>query len=222
MSYQLIIGFACEGNTDVHFLESIIERTFEEIACQECRTEIDIYPVQHIAKKPGEFIDTVISYAQESYELGVSVLCVHSDADNGTDKNVFAQKITPAFSAVSLSAQNNICSNLVAIVPVQMIEAWMLADKELLKNEIGSQQSNQKLGIDRQPESIADPKSVIEEAIRVARQNLAKRRRDELTIDDIYQAIGRKIKLEKLATLPSYQKFQEAVRDAFRKLNLLQ
>lgn len=221
MSYQLIIGFACEGNTDELFLESIIKRTFEEIACQECQTEIEIFSVQHINKKPGKFIDTVVSYAQKSYESGVSVLCVHSDADNETDEDVFAKKINPAFTAVSSSPQNNICSNLVAIVPVQIIEAWMLADKELLKIEIGSQQSNQELGIHRSPESIADPKSVIEEAIRLARKNLVKRRRDELTIADIYQPIGGKINLEKLAALPSYQKFQEAVRNAFRKLNLL-
>lgn len=39
------------------------------------------------------------------------------------------------------------------IETIQMVEAWMLADKELLKSEIGTQKSDFELGILRAPKT---------------------------------------------------------------------
>ena len=110
---------------------------------------------------------------------------------------------------------------LIALVPVQEIEAWMLADKELLKKEIGTEKTDIELTIHRSPEKIANPKEVIEEAIRVAREGMVKRRRAQLTLADIYSPIGQKIGIEKLDNLNSYQDFKENIRSAFRRLKLL-
>ena len=41
----------------------------------------------------------------------------------------------------------------VIIVPIQMTESWMLAEKELLKKEIGTDKTDIELGIHRDPES---------------------------------------------------------------------
>lgn len=101
-----------------------------------------------------------------------------------------------------------------------MMEAWMLADKDLLKAEIGTRKSDNDLGIDRDPEVIADPKSVIEEAIRVAQSDLP-RRRQRLTISDLYEIIGDKISIDKLLLLNSYRRFQEEVRSTYRALNYM-
>ena len=43
MGKQIFIGLATEGTTDVRFLESIVKRTFEDIALKECQQDIDIY-----------------------------------------------------------------------------------------------------------------------------------------------------------------------------------
>lgn len=220
MIRQITIGFTTEGPTDVRFLESIIQRSFESVAF-ECKGQIEVLPVQHIPKQRGDFVDVVIKYAIEADKIGIMVLCVHTDADDTTDEHTFRHKIRPAFAAVNDSLGDGLCKNLVAIVPVQMTEAWMLCDKDLLKAEIGTSKKDEELGIDKFPETYSDPKAAIENAIRSARQNLPKRRRRQLSIMELYSVIGQKISLNSLENLPSYQKFKEALRGAFLKLNYL-
>ena len=102
-----------------------------------------------------------------------------------------------------------------------MMESWMLEDKDLLKNEIGTTKTDNELGINRSPESITDPKAVIEEAIRIARQEITRRRRKELRISDLYLPVGQKVSIDKLKELPSYRRFQEDIRQAYRELHLM-
>lgn len=217
---QVIIGFATEGPTDVRFLESIIQRSFEDVAF-ECNGQVEVLPVQYIEKQSGGFIDMVKNCARRSEELGIMVLCIHADAEGASDANTFNNKIKPAFSVIDATMNEPVCKNLVTIVPVQMSEAWMLSDKDLLKTEIGTNKSNLELGLHRAPESYSDPKKAIDDAIRTARQATTRRRRHELTIAELYLPIGQKITLDKLEKLSSYKKFKEAVRGAFRKLNYL-
>lgn len=220
MSKQVIIGFTIEGRTDIRFLENVIQRSFEEVAF-ECSGQVEVLPVQYIEKQSGNFVEVVNNYAQQAEKMGVMVLCVHADADAAADTDAFNYKINPAFTAVNHAQGEDVCKNLVAIVPVQMTEAWMLSDKDLLKAEIGTSKNDVELGIHRSPEVYADPKQVIETAIRIARQDLTRRRRRELTIGELYSLIGQKVALNTLENLPSYQKFKDAVRGAFRKLNYL-
>lgn len=219
MSRQIIIGLTAEGTTDVRFLESVVQRSFEAVAL-ECSEQIEVFPVLYIEKQTGDFVQVVKTYAREAEKRGVMVLCVHTDADDATDAKTFNSKIIPAFTAV-LNTNDDLCKNLVAIVPIQMTEAWMLSDKNLIKFEIGTDKSDVELGIDKFPEVYSNPKQVLEDAIRIARQDLTKRRRRELTIAELYSPIGHKLALNSLENLPSYQKFKEAVRWAFRILNYL-
>lgn len=215
----ITIAYLVEGPTDVRFLQNIIQRTFEEVAFF-CEGDIDVYsPIQIINPKLGSFNENILSAAQSAEEMGIHVLCVHTDSDNDTDDGAFEFKINPAFEAVGNSALN-LCKNLVAVVPVQMCEAWMLADRDLLKDEIGTNKSNADLGIARAPETIADPKEVIENAIRISDQDKPKKSRST-TISDLYQPIGQKIPLQTLEILPSFMKFKLAVENAFRQLNYL-
>lgn len=220
MIQQVIIGFITEGSTDIRFLESVIQRSFEDVAF-ECHGQIEILPIQYIEKNRGNFIGVVKESAQIADERGIMVLCVHADADNAIDSDTFNNKIIPAFTAVNDISEERICKNMVAVVPVQMSEAWMLSDKELLKDEIGTTKSDRYLGIGGGPETFSNPKQVIESAIRIARQDLTRRRRHDLTISELYSPIGQKVPLSRLEELPSYQKFKDLVRDAFRKLNYL-
>lgn len=220
MSKQVIIGFTIEGRTDIRFLASVIQRTFENVAF-ECSGQVEVLPVQYIEKQNGNFIEVVKNYARQAEKMGVMVLCVHADADAATDADTFHHKIDPAFTAVNHEHGEDVCKNLVAIVPVQMTEAWMLSDKDLLKAEIGTNKNDVELGIHKVPEAYSDPKGVIKTAIRIARQDLTRRHRRELTIGELYSLIGQKIALNTLETLPSYKKFNKAVRGAFKELNYL-
>ncbi len=212
---QLLIGFWGEGDTDKRFLGAVIQRTFEEIAF-ECSGELDILPVQWIETPNGDFTSMVLAAAYRAEEWGLLVLCVHTDADATTDDQARQYKIDPAFQAVANSTAG--CKELVAVIPVQMTEAWMLADKELLKQELVTNKNDVELGFHRPPENIANPKESIKQAIQTALANVSKRRR-RLDISELYLPLGQKISLEKLMTLPSYRKFQAGVRTALQHLN---
>ena len=221
MTKQLIVGFCAEGSTDERFLTSIIQRTFVEVAF-ECTGQIDILPIQFLEKETGSFTELVQNYATKAIELGVMVLCIHTDADAVTDVDCFRNKINPAFEHIASLTEQTICKNLVAIVPIQMTESWMLAEKELLKKEIGTDKTDIELGIHRAPESITNPKQVIENAISIMEQDLTKKRRRQLKIGQLYLPIGQKIQLRNLESLTSYNTFKSSVKEAFRKLNYLQ
>lgn len=96
----------------------------------------------------------------------------------------------------------------------------MLADKNLLREEIGTDLSDATLGLARDPEKIADPKAVISEAIRIATEGKS-RRRQSLSIAELYGPIGASVSLEALMSLSSYRMFRQSVEDTFREIGYL-
>lgn len=216
----LTIAYTVEGPTDSRFLHNIIQRTFEEVAFS-CEGDIDVYPVINIPNpKLGGFRENILGIAAQAYTIGIQVLCVHADADADSDEHVCKHKIKPVFQEVA-DSQNNLCKNLVAVIPVRMSESWMLADRQLLKEEIDTNKSNTDLGIARDPEKMADPKGCIEAAIRIANEGKPKKSR-ATTIADIYQPLGQKIPLPELERLASYRAFRASVEQALRRMNYLQ
>lgn len=218
MSNIIIAGFTTEGSTDVRFLKSIIQRTFEDVA-SECDSEIEVHDIQHIPTGKETFSEEVLRAANNAFKIGAMILCVHTDADDENDIRAFRERIDPAFQYI-IENENDICKNLVAIVPVRMTESWMLADKTLFKEEIGTTLSDRKLGLENSPEAMSNPKEIIKAAIRIAFENLPRRRRRP-DITELYLPLGQKVRLQNLSNLPSYQKFKENIRVAFKKLNYL-
>ena len=61
-------------------------------------------------------------------------------------------------AALKSMPEEEYCKHIIPTIPIQMIESWMLADKELLKRLINAKDmSDADLGLDRAPESYADP-----------------------------------------------------------------
>ncbi|MFY7729259.1 MAG: hypothetical protein ACOVRN_07065 [Flavobacterium sp.] len=132
---------------------------------------------------------------------------------------MFKDKINPALKFLSEKVE---IPRIVAIVPVQMTESWMLANKELLKSEIGVDKSYKDLGISKAPEEYNDPKSVIQNVIRISKEGQTKRKRSRgLEISDLYQIIGQKLDLSDLEKLPSFCKFRDSLREVLKELNYL-
>jgi len=221
VSNSLTIAYTSEGSTDQRFLKSIIVKVFEEVAYGGCQDSIDIFdPVFIRFPKKDDFVKSLVEVSIEAYKIGINVLCVHVDADDKSDKKVTQLKLDPAFMAIEKLHENVSCKILVAIIPIRMTEAWMLADTDLLKDEIGTDLSNTHLGISRSPELITVPKKNIEIALSIAQAHLPKRRK-KILIEDLYQPIGQKVTMEKLETLSSFNKFKTSVEEALRKLNYL-
>ncbi len=218
---QIFVGLITEGSTDNRFLESVAKRSFEEIGF-DCNGDVEIFvkPLS-ISKSNLGFVDYVRNASKHGVdEFGISALCVHTDADDIDDTNAYKYKIFPAKELLKDLDNFEYCTLLIPLVPVRMIEAWMLADKELLKKEIGTTKSDVELGINRFPEQIRDPKAIIENAIRISMEHLPRRRRS-LNIGELYQPLGQKISLEELDKLDSYKKFKEEIRQTYRDLNYM-
>ncbi len=221
MTKQLLIGLTGEGVTDYRFLNSIVQRTFEQLAF-ECVGDVEILAVQNIKIPKQPFADHALQAAKLAHqELGLMILCIHTDADEKNDAEAFQYRITPALTKIQETEGEELCKQIVPIVPVVMSEAWMLADKALFKAEIGTDLSFPNLGITKSPEQIREPKRVIEEAIRIAYSG-HKRRRKLPKIAELYLPIGQKADLSQLQKLPSYQKFENAARKILVDMNYLQ
>ncbi len=220
MSNFILAGLFTEGTTDVRFLSSVVERTLEQIAF-DCTGDIETkLEIISISKTGLSFNDQVLEASRVAVDkFGVLILFVHTDSDSVSDDLIFQSKIIPA-QKILLEQDNNYCKNVVAIVPVQMTESWMIADKKLLKEEIGVEKTDTELGIHLNPESITNPKELIEEIIRISKEDLSKRRRNKgLVISDLYQIIGQKLEFSELEKLSSYLKFKNSLKDKLQELN---
>lgn len=217
----LLIGLYIEGTTDVRFLESVVRRTYEDIAF-DGRGDIDIdVCVLKIDKKGLGFVDQIQKVAIHGlHSSGIRILCIHTDADASSDLQAFARKIDPALKALRQLEESEACRVCSFIVPVYMTESWMLGDKELLKKQIGTDLSDAELGITDRPEEIQRPKTIIEEAIRIARQGTRQRLRNKLSISDLYLPVGQQIEIEKLENIPSFVKFKLSAIESLRNLGL--
>lgn len=221
MSNFILAGLFTEGTTDVRFLHSVVERTLQDVAF-DCTGDIETkVEAISINKKDLNFNTQVLEASKEAFDkFGVLLLFVHTDSDDFDDDSVFKTKIYPANLILSEQDENLYCKNMVAIVPIKMTESWMIADKLLLKEEIGINKSDTELGINLNPENLNDPKNVIIEIIRLSKDETTKRKRSKgLKISDLYQIIGQKIELSELEKLSSYVKFKNSLIEKLRELN---
>jgi hypothetical protein len=220
MSNFILAGLFTEGTTDVRFLSSVVERTLIDVVFEcagEFETKVEVITIN---KSGLNFNQQIIEASRFAFDkFGVVFLFVHTDSDASTDELIFRTKIVPAQESLLLQDDMH-CKHIVAIVPIQMTESWMLADKNLLKEEIGIEKTDAELGIHLNPEVITNPKSLIENIIRLSKEDLPKRRRNRgLNISDLYQIIGQKIEISELEKLSSYVKFKDSLIDKLRELN---
>lgn len=221
MGNILQIGFTTEGTTDVRLLKNIIWKTFQAVAF-ECRTNIEVYEPELLVKNGDSFNEQILNLTiKHNY---FHVICVHRDSDSPSMDNSIQNMINPSFEAVITHDGDN-CKVLVPLIPVQMSEAWMLVNRELLKSKIGTNLSDQELGFPirtKQIEGISDPKELINNAIRIARDSSSKRRRRNFTIANLYSPISQELEISDLEKLDSFKFFKDNVRIAFEKLNYVE
>jgi hypothetical protein len=219
MTKQLIIGLVAEGSTDYRFLTNIIRRTFEELAFF-CQGNVEILDVQEIDVPNKKFVEYLKDAAQKAHEdYGAMVLCIHKDADSRSDENTYSNSITPGLEALNNSTEE-LCRNIVPVVPIVETESWLLADKALFREEIWTDKTDSDLNIDGDPESITDPKEIIKAAIQIAYSDYPTRRHRP-KISELYLPIGQKASLSELRNLSSFRKFENKAKESLRKINYL-
>lgn len=211
-----------EGPTDYRFLKPIVLNTLLNIAFNEVNTELEIQVYDIKYSKNGKFEDYVYNASKSGYkQFGIMYLFVHADADSLKPDSTYSNKINPAVQFLKKHQEEDLCREIVPIVPVYETESWMLADKDLLKKLIGTKKSDEQLRIEGHPESMSRPKEKIEEAILIGKQDFPTKVRRSISISDFYGILGEAISIEKLSNYQSFRDFENNIRKALSRMNLI-
>lgn len=206
----LALALYAEGRTDERFLPIVIQRTAERILYQRGRKPVDVFgPVvlnHNIVRTFKGRAECILEAARRS--AGYHALIVHADADHPSPDRAAIERIQPGFDLVH-RAKESVCHQLLPIIPVQMTEAWMLADPEALRQVIGTNLETQALGLPAQAhlvESDTNPKQTLNQALQCALAHRPRRRR-RIDPGTVYEPLARQINLERLGAVAAYQRF---------------
>ncbi|HLG64891.1 MAG TPA: DUF4276 family protein [Ktedonosporobacter sp.] len=217
----LVLALYAEGPSDNRFLPPIIQRTAERLIAQYGQRTVDVLEPMIVPRQKGLSCDIGILNAAR-HACGYHALVVHADADDETPYSAKTHRIHPGFKLV-LDSNEQVCKDLVPIIPVQTVEAWMLADYQALRETIGTDMSSQNLGLPARPalvEAVANPKRTLEEVISRAFANHPQRRRRP-DFSTRQEALARRINLDTLASVPSYMEFVNELRNILTVLNFI-
>ena len=130
MSLSIVLSFIGEGTTDKRF-SNIAERLIQQLLLeQNVQATIQWQPIE---KKGGSAAEIIYRAAEQARYC--VTLIVHSDADNRDPENAFTNKIKPGLDAIEQSNED-VCKNITVVIPITETEAWMLVDRDLLKEEM--------------------------------------------------------------------------------------
>lgn len=212
-----------EGPSDERFLPKIIQRTLEAVLMECARGEWEVLEPCILKSRASDFPQQVVDIAKQSQ--GFTLVFVHTDADapNETQKAI-PNKITPALQAISQLADDEACKNIIAIIPVTKIENWKLADIDALQNVFGVQLDLVQLGLNLgtpQLEQRANSKELLTNVMKAAMDQRG-RRRNQFSLEDIDDALSKRISLEKIARFDSFQCFFERLKENLMRQNIIQ
>jgi hypothetical protein len=224
---ELSLALYAEGPSDNRFLPLIIERTAQNIIDQYklkgLHEDVDLSGVKIISKQQGKRDVCILSAAREACKY--NALIVHSDADDKTSERAHKERIQPGFDLVlKLKSTEKVCEYLIPLIPVQMTEAWMLADGKALLNTIGADRSSQSPRLPKvsEIERDANPKHTLNEILRTANLNRSSSKRSsyrrKLDVNDCYEPLASIIDLSKLALVPSYKAFRNDLTEALASI----
>jgi len=206
----LVLAFYAEGMTDERFLPTIIRRTAEDLLAARGRTSVEVldpFVIDHgIKRRFHTQEDRILAAARAA--AGYHALLVHADADHATRDRALNERYLPGFRRVQASPQGA-CSTLVPLIPIHMVEAWMLADMDALRDVIGTTADAQQLGLPptiHQIEDNPDPKALLHQVIRNASAGQTRRRR--VKASEVVEPLAQRVRLDRLGTLAAYQQFR--------------
>lgn len=222
----LVLALNAEGATDERFLPILVQRTAEQILAQRGRTSVDILEpillrpiIDHPSMNRAECIREA---ARRS--AGYHALIVHADADHPTPERALQERYRPGLELVQEArhAHEPVCDYLLPIVPVQMTEAWLLADPDALRTAIGSAADAHVLGLPSRAgdvESDPNPKRTLNQAVQRALADRPRRRR-RMDLRTLYEPMARQVNLCRLAGVPAYRQFASELTQALIALHM--
>lgn len=218
----LSLALYCEGPTDKHFLPIIIQRTSQDILGQYGKNIVEVLPIEVIDAPKQKQGKGILEVALKS--VGRHILIIHADADSRTYEQAKAQSFIPGYNLVQRT-HLKVCKNLVAMIPVREVEAWMIADFEALQAVLETKATASDLGLPAKAklvETNSDPKATLKQVVVRAYASRSRRHRSISNWHEFYETLAQEIKLERLKEIPAFQRFVVDLIATFRILNLLQ
>jgi hypothetical protein len=204
----LSLALYAEGTTDYRFLAIVIQSAVEKILFEHQCPDIAVVEPTLIMDVEGHTeSDKIFSAAQNAQ--GAHLLFVHLDADTRTVERAKAERFYPGQNRV-VSSNDSVCKDLVPVVPVKNIEAWLVSDYEAFCKVVGTKASERELGLPSHPrlvESLPDPKRTFREALRIAHS--MRRKRSNYHPGEYYELLARTIKMESLLKVPAFKIFYD-------------
>ncbi len=206
----LVTALYAEGRTDERFLPRIIQRAAADLLSRRSQRIIDVLePILLSPDNEATRAENILAVARKA--TGYHALFIHADADASTRDRAYNERIVPGEMQVYSARTDGqaVCADLIPVIPIQAVEAWLLADADALRNVIGSSRRAQDLGIPLTPheiEGLVNSKQRISEIVRQAMAARSRRRR-KLDIGELYEPLADRITLSQLARLPAFQQF---------------
>ena len=172
----------------------------------------------HIPPEIQGQAERILAAARETD--GYHALVIHADADHPTAERALAERFRPGELLVQEARINQ---HLIPLIPVQMVEAWLLADSEALLKIIGTNLTAHELHLPiqaHQVESDPDPKQTLKQVV----QQVTKRRkrRRTLRVSELFAPLASTISLERLRSVPAYQQFVTDISATLVALHLIE
>ncbi len=204
---KLFMAFNVEGPTDSRFLTIISERIIEGYFLEKGITTE--FSWTHIPKT-GSSHENILNACKES--INHNCVFIHRDADNNSWQKAYENHFKSAMERIESDQDHKYNPKVVPIIPVKETEAWMLVNKDVLRQSIDTSLNKSKLLLDyriKNIEKIGNPREKIENAIHINRESLPrKQRRYAVNIGDLYDLIATKLPLNDLEKLDSFIKFK--------------
>jgi len=214
------LALFAEGPTDNRFLPIIIQRTVERILVANRCPDIGVLEPTPIPKVNGSTdMEKIFQAAKAAH--GAHILFVHLDADSRTIEKAREERFNPGLTRI-MESDEKLCKDLVPIIPVKNLEAWLICDYAAFCRSVGIRASVEELGLPSLPrlvESLPDPKHTYREALRKA--HLSRSRRSRYDPGEYYGLLAQNIDLDILLQVPSFSIFFEELTKTLRKLRLI-
>ncbi len=221
------MALAVEGPSDERFFQPLLQRTADDLLRRRGIDTTDVLDpiVSGFPPDIATQADGILWLAQEF--RGCQVLVIHMDADAPSVERAMRERYTPGIQRVQTAreAGTDVCRQIIPLIPVRMLESWMLADGLTLCEVIGTDEDAQSLGLPAVPhqvEHLPEPKRVLADAVRQAIGPNRRRQRRTQNLAQIHESLGQRIRLDQLRLVPSFAIFEAALARAFVALRLIE
>jgi hypothetical protein len=216
---QLVIALYVEGPTDERFLPPLVRRTAEDLLAGRGIDILDPVIIDDEIHALSTLEEQIVRAAQKA--KGFYLLIVHQDADAPTRDQALDERIDPSLRNI-VQHPEDCQQHIVPLIPVRMIESWMLVDSEAFCAVLPGCHAPENLGFPNSPnqvESIPEPKTFLHHSIERGLAHRPRRQRQRFSFSRVQSRLGESIRLSTLQRVPSYQIFREEFSDVLRELH---